>query len=211
MSIVIFFGAPGSGKGTQAKKLIAKGFEHISTGDLLRECKNDTSHPLNLVISQKMSAGELIGDEIVNDIISHKVAKIGENVIFDGYPRTIAQANFLDSTLEKNAKTISTVILFNINPDVVVERVLNREVCKGCGAIFNKKFNPSKASGVCDFCGGVLELRADDNEATIRNRIKIYNDYCEELLKYYGDKVKTIDAALHEDEIFSQIDTLVNA
>lgn len=211
MSLVIFFGAPGSGKGTQAKKLIEKGFEHISTGDLLRECKNDKSHPLNTVISQKMSAGELISDEIVNDIISLKVLQLGQNVIFDGYPRTLAQAKFLDETLAKNSKTIAKVILFDINPDVVVDRVLNREVCKSCGAIFNKKFNPSKLSGECDICGGKLELRVDDNEETIRNRIKIYNDSCTDLLAFYKNKVIIINATLHEDAIFAQISTIVNA
>ncbi len=211
MSLVIFFGAPGSGKGTQAKKLIEQGFEHISTGDLLRECKNDKSHPLNAVISQKMSAGELISDEIVNDIISHKASQIGQNVIFDGYPRTIAQAKFLDETLEKNSKSISKVIFFDINPDVVVDRVLNREVCQSCGAIFNKKFNPSKISGECDTCGGKLELRADDNEETIRNRIKIYNDSCTALLEFYARKVEIVNAALREDEIFTQIGAIINA
>lgn len=211
MSIVIFFGAPGSGKGTQAKKLIAKGFEHISTGDLLRECKNNTLHPLNAVISQKMSTGELISDDIVNDIVSHKISQIGENIIFDGYPRTIAQAHFLDKTLSIHSKNLSKVILFDINPDVVVERVVNREVCKDCGAIFNKKFNPSKSCRICDFCDGTLELRIDDNEETIRNRIKIYNNSCESLLEYYQKKVQIIDAALHEDEIFLQIGAAINA
>ncbi len=211
MSLVIFFGAPGSGKGTQAKKLTEKGFEHISTGDLLRECKNNKSHSLNAVISQKMSAGELISDEIVNDIISLKVSQIGQNVIFDGYPRTLSQAKFLDETLEKNSKAITKVIFFDINPNVVVDRVLNREVCNLCGAIFNKKFNPSKLSGECDLCNGKLELRVDDNEETIRNRIKIYNESCSDLLEFYKSKVQIINATLHEDEIFLQIGTIINA
>jgi adenylate kinase len=210
MSLVIFFGAPGSGKGTQAKKLIQQGFHHISTGDLLRECKNDKSHPLNATISQRMLAGELISDEIVNDIISHKVSQIGNNVIFDGYPRTIAQARFLDEALAKNSKSISKVIFFDISPDVVVNRILNREVCKSCGAIFNKKFNPSKVSGECDLCNGKLELRVDDNEETIRNRIKIYNNSCTDLLEFYAQKVEVLNAALREDELFSQITIIIN-
>jgi len=210
MSIIIFFGAPGSGKGTQAKKLISQGFFHLSTGDLLRECKNDKLHPLNAIISHKISTGELISDEIVNNIISHKIPQIGEKVIFDGYPRTIAQAKFLDQTLKNDGKSITKVILFDINPDVVVERILSREVCKSCGAIFNKKFNASTKDGICDICGGTLELRSDDNEQTIRNRIKIYNESCKELLEFYYDKTQKIDAAQGENEIYHAIEKCLN-
>ena len=211
MSFVIFFGAPGSGKGTQAKKLSSLGFFHISTGDLLRECKNDKSHPLNAIISEKMSLGNLISDDIVNEMVLHKITNVkNENIIFDGYPRTIAQAKFLSSSLENFGKKIDSVLLFEINPDVVVERIVSREVCKTCGAIFNKKFNPSKISSVCDLCGGMLEVRVDDNEQTIRNRINIYNESCAELLEYYSKDLAVIDASKQEDDIFQSIRLLLN-
>ena len=207
MSLLIFFGAPGSGKGTQAKKLIEKhGYHHLSTGDLLRECKNDKTHPLNSIISSKMEKGELINDDIVNDIISHKLSQIfNASIIFDGYPRTINQAQFLSQELKKYGKVISRVFLFDINPDIVVDRVINRQVCKNCGAIFNSKFNPVKKEGVCDICGGKLETRIDDNEQTIRNRIKIYNESYSDLLSYYSSAVYKIDASQNADIIEKEI------
>jgi adenylate kinase len=207
MSLLIFFGAPGSGKGTQAKKLVeTHNFFHLSTGDLLRECKNDTNHPLHSIISTKMSKGELINDDIVNDIISHKLEQLeGKSIIFDGYPRTTNQAEFLDSELQKYGNKITSVLVFDINPDIVVSRVINRKVCKQCGAIFNSLSSPSKQEGVCDVCGGILETRIDDNEETIRNRIKIYNESCSGLLKYYSNIVHTVNASQNADDIYEEI------
>lgn len=207
MSLLIFFGAPGSGKGTQAKKLVEKyGFFHLSTGDLLRECKNDKNHPLHSLIATKMSAGELIGDDIVNNIVSHKVAQMKDRpIIFDGYPRTVNQAKFLEEELKKHEQSIASVIVFDINPDVVVGRITNRKVCKQCGAIFNSISSPSKIENICDLCGGTLEQRIDDNEEIIRNRIKIYNESCEGLLSYYQNILHTIDASQDANDIFEEI------
>ncbi len=207
MSLLIFFGAPGSGKGTQAKKLVeTHNFFHLSTGDLLRECKNDTNHPLHSIISTKMSKGELIGDDIVNDIVSHKLEQLqGKSIIFDGYPRTVNQAEFLDSELQKYGNKIASVLVFEINPDVVVNRIVNRKVCKRCGAIFNLLSSPPKEKDACDVCAGVLETRTDDNEETIRNRIKIYNESSASLLKYYSNIVHTVDASQNTDDIYKDI------
>lgn len=211
MAIIIFFGAPGSGKGTQAKRLGKHAaYQHISTGDLLRECKNDTAHPLHGIIAAKMSGGELIDDAIVNDIISHKVSQIDlSNVIFDGYPRTTNQATFLNKELAKYGKSVAKVLLFEINPDVVVDRMVNREVCKSCGAIFNKKFNPPARKDICDVCGGSLENRVDDKEETIRHRIAIYNESCADLLAFYKPILVTIDASKAESEIADSISKLI--
>lgn len=195
MSTIIFFGAPGCGKGTQAKKLQNKSFFHLSTGDLLRECKNDATHPLNASISQIMKKGELVGDEIVNEIVSHKILQLaGGNIIFDGYPRTILQAEFLKNELAKVNMSVSSAIFFDINPDVVVERVIFRQTCQSCGAIFNKKTQPSAKENICNLCGGNLQQRVDDNEQTIRNRIKVYNDSASNLLEFYKPILQTIDA-----------------
>lgn len=211
MAIVIFFGAPGSGKGTQAKYFDKyANYFHISTGDLLRECKNNPSHPLHSIIAAKMSSGELIDDIIVNDIISHKISQIDlSNVIFDGYPRTKNQAIFLNTELSKYSKSIAKVFLFDISPDIVVDRMINREVCKSCGAIFNKKFNPSKRQGICDICGDILENRVDDNEETIRHRIMIYNESCVELLAFYKPILTMIDASMVSKEITKTISGLI--
>lgn len=212
MSFIIFFGAPGSGKGTQAKRLSEKhSYHHLSTGDVLRECKNDKNHPLHGVITDKMAKGELISDEIVNDIVSHKILQVEERgIIFDGYPRTISQAKFLTDTLKKQGNTIERVFLFDISPEIVVERLTGRQVCKRCGAIFNKKFNPSKHTDICDFCGGDLETRVDDNAEIIRNRIKIYNDSCSDLLQYYEDTLLKIDASQETDKIEEDIINVIH-
>ena len=211
MSVVVFFGAPGSGKGTQAKFLSVNAeYIHISTGDLLRECKNDITHPLNAIISSKMASGQLIDDDVVNGIISHKISQIKlENVIFDGYPRTVNQAVFLQEELAKYSARIQRVIFFDINPDIVVERIVNREVCKKCGTIFNKKFNKSKQDGICDACGGILENRIDDNEEVIRKRIAIYNDSSKDLLEFYHSVVTVVDASKNEHEITNLIKSVL--
>ncbi len=211
MSNLIFFGAPGSGKGTQAKKLVKEHkFFHLSTGDLLRECKNDITHPLHSLISTKMAMGELIEDDIVNEIVSHKIEQISKHsIIFDGYPRTVNQAIFLAEKLQKCGKNIDKVILFDINPDVVINRVIHRKVCSNCGAIFNSQFNPSQSEGICDLCNGKLESRADDNEEVIRNRINIYNQSCKELLEYYINIIHKINASQSEGEIEKAISLLI--
>lgn len=207
MSILIFFGAPGCGKGTQAKKLAEKNFYHISTGDLLRECKNDKNHPLNAIISQVMAKGDLISDEIVNDIVSHKLLQIlDKNIIFDGYPRTLSQAVFLKNELENHNLNVSSVIVFEIDPEVVVERISYRQTCKLCNAIFNEKSHPSKTKEVCDICGGSLQKRADDRPEIIRNRIKIYNESSSSLIAFYKPILKKIDASLSEAEIENEIE-----
>ena len=100
---------------------------------------------------------------------------------------------------------MNKVFLFDINPDVVVDRVINRQVCKNCGAIFNSKFNPVKEAGICDVCGGKLETRIDDNEQTIRNRIRIYNESCSDLLSYYSSVVHKIDASQNADILEKEI------
>lgn len=212
MSLVIFFGAPGSGKGTQAKKFVENHqYFQLSTGDLLRECKNDHTHPLNSLISSMMERGELINDEIVNAIVSHKISQINDyKVIFDGYPRTFNQAKFLDFELQKYKQHIEKVILFDISPEIVVERIINRKVCSECGSIFNIKFNPSVKENICDNCGGILVTRSDDSESVIRNRIKIYNQSCEELLKYYQDRLYTIDASHNSEIIASKLLDIIN-
>jgi adenylate kinase len=211
MAVVVFFGAPGSGKGTQAKILCSnQNYSHISTGDLLRECKNDVNHPLYALISAKMLAGELIDDEIVNDIVSHKISQIElDNIIFDGYPRTVNQAIFLNLELLKYNKKIEKVVLFDINPDIVVQRIVNRQVCKKCGTIFNKKFNQSQKDGICDACGGNLESRADDTEETIRNRIEIYQSSSAELLNFYKIILTVVDASNEEKQISKEISDIL--
>ena len=193
--IIIFFGPPGCGKGTQSNILIEKGFHHLSTGDLLRECKGDTTHPLHTELSQIMNAGKLVSDEIINNIILHKVPDIiAKPSILDGYPRTIHQAEFLNAALIRNNTHVTHVVHFAIKDDILVDRIVNRILCKNCGAIYNKVTNPPTKNNICDKCGADLYARSDDNKETVINRIKVYNDSCANLLKFYEKILITIDA-----------------
>lgn len=188
---IIMLGPPGSGKGTQAKRMVDKyGIPQISTGDLLREAvKNGTD--LGKEAKKFMDAGKLVPDEVVIGMVKERLGKddCGKGFILDGFPRTVPQAEALDQTLEGMGKAIDKVVNVDVPDDEVVARLGGRRTCKGgCGAMYHVKFNPPKKEGVCDNCGGELYQRDDDNEKTIRNRLQVYHDQTSPLRDYYGKK-----------------------
>jgi adenylate kinase len=187
---LIFLGAPGAGKGTQARE-VAKhfGIPQISTGDILRDAvKRQT--PLGLAAKVKMEAGELVPDEIVCGIVEERVTEpdCRYGFILDGFPRTIAQAEFVNRMLAAKGQGLPQVFDIEVDEDVLLKRLTGRRTCSVCGEIYNIYFNPPKAGGECDKDGGKLLQRADDNEATIRQRLEAYHTQTAPLIDYYRGK-----------------------
>lgn len=209
-SHLIFIGAPGSGKGTQANKFVAdRNFKHISTGDLLRSEISKMS-PLGLEVKKVMDEGKLVSDELVIRLLQANVNLTASQYIFDGYPRNLAQAETLDREVLKGSSSMA--VYFEIDMAKLVERLTNRRTCKNCGAIYNLISKKPKVMGVCDQCGGTdLVQRADDKEEVITNRLKVFQDTINPVLKYYQDlgRLMKVDAEGSVDEIYNMISSKV--
>lgn len=209
-SHLIFIGAPGSGKGTQASRFVAeKNFKHISTGDLLRSEISKMS-PLGLEVKKVMDEGKLVSDELVIRLLQANIDLGAAQYIFDGYPRNLAQAQTLDKEVLKGAPSMA--VYFEINMGKLVERLTNRRTCKDCGAIYNLISKKPKVMGVCDVCGSTnLVQRADDKEEVITNRLTVFKETVDPVLKYYQDqgRLMKVDAEAAVEEIFKQISSKV--
>jgi adenylate kinase len=186
----IFLGAPGAGKGTQARA-VAKhdGIPQISTGDILRDAvRRQTA--LGLAAKARMEAGELVPDEVVDGIVEERINQpdCKDGFILDGFPRTISQAQFVDQILEAKGKGRPLVLDIEVSEDLLLKRLTGRLTCSKCGEIYNIYFNPPKIPGICDKDGGKLIHRADDNEGTIRQRLEAYHKQTTPLIEYYRDQ-----------------------
>ncbi|GBC89187.1 MAG: adenylate kinase [Hydrogenobacter thermophilus] len=204
--ILVFLGPPGAGKGTQAKMLSEElGFKHISTGDMLREAvKNAT--PLGLKAKEYMDRGDLVPDDLVIAMVEQVVLK-EKKVILDGFPRTIAQATSLDSMLKKHGREVNKVILFEIDDEVIVDRLTGRRICPNCGAVYHLKFSPPKEDQICDICGTKLIQRQDDTEEVIRRRLEVYRRQTAELIDFYKrqNKLISLDAQKSIEELYKDL------
>ncbi|MDO8971169.1 MAG: adenylate kinase [Saprospiraceae bacterium] len=187
---LVLLGPPGAGKGTQANVLCKKyALLHVSTGNLLREAvKKGTK--VGLKAKCFMDKGELVPDEIVATMITGELKQkdVGAGFILDGFPRTRKQAEILDSALKKLALPLDMVVSLATKEETILARLTGRRVCRDCGYNFHIVNIPSKKAGVCDFCQGQLYQRDDDKEATIKNRIDVYNRQTRELIDYYREK-----------------------
>lgn len=206
---LILIGAPGSGKGTQAKKIVSElGYNHVSTGDLLRaEVEKGTE--LGQTIKSIMTSGELVSDELVLDLLKANCAVETSTYIFDGYPRNLAQAKDLDRVLLGEVKSLA--VYFDIELDTLVERIVNRRLAPKSGEIYNLKTRPPKVEGKCDISGEDLIHRKDDNEDTVRTRMKVFTDNIEPVLDYYESqgRLVRVDATKGLDEIFENIKKVI--
>jgi len=187
--IVLMFGPPGAGKGTQGAKLLDEfNLVHISTGDALREAVQSDSE-LGLKAAQYMDRGELVPDELIVPIVEEKLKKNHDKgFLFDGFPRTIPQAQMLAEALQRAGLKIDRVIYLNTGQEVILERLAGRRVCQSCGETYHVTNIPPKEEGVCDKCGGSLIQRDDDKEETILKRLSVYRKQTEAILKHYRDQ-----------------------
>jgi adenylate kinase len=211
---IILLGAPGSGKGTQAKKMTTSfAIPQISTGDMLREAvKNGTEMGRRAKVF--MDQGGLVPDDVVIGIVRDRLREkdCDKGFILDGFPRTIPQAQALDRTVEELGKEITSVLSLEVDEAEIMERLSGRRTCAGCGAMYHVRFNPPKAEGRCDKCAGTLLQRDDDKEETIRTRLVNYRKSTEPLIVYYRKtgKVHAVKASGDIDAIFADISRILN-
>ena len=201
----ILLGPPGAGKGTQAARLTeVHDVPHISTGDILREnVRNGTQ--LGLEAKRFMDAGDLVPDEVLIGLVASRLEEpdAARGFLFDGFPRTVPQAEALDQLLADRDTPLDVVLELVIDHEDVVRRLTGRRTCAGCGRIFHVDFDPPTAEGVCDACGGELVQREDDTEAVVRNRLEVYREQTEPLVAFYGERglVRQLPATGSMDEV----------
>jgi len=211
---LVLMGLPGAGKGTQAEKIVDKyGIPHISTGDMFRAAMKDETE-LGLKAKSFMDKGELVPDEVTIGIVRERLSKedCEKGFLLDGFPRTVPQADALESILSDLGKKLDFVINVQVDKDILMERLTGRRICKSCGATYHLVFNPPAQSDVCDRCGGELYQRADDNEETVNNRLEVNIKQSQPLLDFYGSKgyLRDIDGQQDIQKVFLDLDTLLS-
>lgn len=203
-------GLPGAGKGTQAEKIVEKyRIPHISTGDMFRAAMKEGTE-LGLKAKSFMDKGELVPDEVTIGIVRERLAKddCKEGFLLDGFPRTVPQAEALETLLEELGKKIDYVLNINVDKSILMERLTGRRICKDCGATYHLVFNPPAKEGVCDRCGGELYQRADDNAETVQNRLDVNIKQQQPLLTFYETKgyLRTINGQQDIEKVFADIE-----
>jgi adenylate kinase len=206
---LVLLGPPGAGKGTQAKMLIEQyHVPQISTGDILRQAVKDGTE-FGKQAKSYMDKGELVPDNVIMSIVKERIqANDCQNgYIFDGFPRTVVQAEALDSMLTGLSTKLDAVVSIEVPEDEVVKRLSGRRTCKSCGALYHIIYNPPEKEGVCDTCGGKLFQRDDDNETTIRQRLSVYTNQTAPLIDYYSQHgiLKPVPGIGGTAEIFDAI------
>ena len=210
---IIMLGAPGAGKGTQAKKIAEKcGIPHISTGDIFRaNIKNGTE--LGMEAKKYMDQGLLVPDELTVRILLDRVAQddCKNGYVLDGFPRTIPQAEVLDSELTKLGDHIDYAINVDVPDENIVKRMSGRRACLTCGATYHIEHVPPKKEGICDVCGSELVLRDDDKPETVKNRLNVYHEQTQPLIDFYTEKgvLKTVDGTVPMEEVFAAITAIL--
>ena len=208
---LIILGAPGSGKGTQAAKLVEKGFKHVSTGDLLRS-EIAKGSELGQKVSGIISRGDLVDDRTVLALLKANCDVDKVSYIFDGFPRNVYQAEMLEAELLKDKKTLA--VYFNIDLSILVNRVVNRRTCGTCGEIYNLATKAPRVLDTCDKCGtvGSLKQRKDDTEEVVSNRLKIFKETVEPMLSFYKSRreLVEIDASMPEEVVFDALEKVIS-
>jgi len=206
---LVLLGAPGAGKGTQAKKLIEKySIPQISTGDILRKAVADGT-PLGNEAKAVMGRGELVPDSIVLGLVRERLKRddCRNGYILDGFPRNTAQAEALDKMLSTMSAALTVAVSIDVDKNDLMKRMTGRRTCKSCQQVYNIYFSPPKKEGICDKCGGALFQRDDDKERTIRKRLDVYEAQTAPLIDYYRRKgiLKSIQGTGSIEEIFKKV------
>ena len=206
---IIMLGAPGAGKGTQAKKIAEKyGIPHISTGDIFRANINNQTE-LGMKAKGYMDQGMLVPDELTLELIMDRFTNddCKNGYVLDGFPRTIPQAEALTKALADKNDAVDYAINVDVPDEAIVTRMSGRRACLTCGGTYHIKFNPTKVEGICDACGGELVLRADDKPETVQKRLDVYHEQTQPLIDYYQTQniLKEVDGTLPLEEVFGAI------
>ena len=211
---IIMLGAPGAGKGTQAKKIAAKySIPHISTGDIFRaNIKNGTE--LGNKAKTYMDQGLLVPDELVVDLVVDRVKQddCKNGYVLDGFPRTIPQAEALTDALAKIGEKLDYAIDVDVPDENIVTRMSGRRACVKCGGTYHIKYNPTKEEGICDACGGELILRDDDKPETVQQRLSVYHEQTQPLIDYYTKEgiLKEVDGTVDLNDVFAAITAILD-
>ena len=206
---IIFLGAPGSGKGTQAKRLMSEyGWPQVSTGDLLRSAV-EAGTAFGKRAKAAMDAGELVSDEIVVGIIQERLSQNDATggFILDGFPRNLTQSEALEPVLQELGAPLDAVVLLDVDLEILMKRLTGRRTCSRTGKLLNIYFSPQSELDACVEAGGELLQRADDNEETIGNRLQVYREQTEPLIRHYAEAglLKTVDGKGDIDEIYARL------
>ncbi|MBQ1548163.1 MAG: adenylate kinase [Lachnospiraceae bacterium] len=211
---IIMLGAPGAGKGTQAKKIAEKyGIPHISTGDIFRaNIKNETE--LGKKAKEYMDQGLLVPDELTCDLVTDRIKNddCKNGFILDGFPRTIPQAEALTKALEKMGQKMDFAIDVDVPDSAIIERMSGRRACLKCGATYHIVTIPPKQEGICDNCGAELVQRDDDKPETVQKRLTVYHDQTQPLIDYYKNEgiLKTVDGTKDFEDVFTAITEILS-
>ena len=212
---IVMLGAPGAGKGTQAKMISEKySIPHISTGDIFRaNIKENTE--LGQKAKTYMDKGLLVPDELVVDLVVDRLAQddAKKGYVLDGFPRTIPQAEALDAALAKRGEKMDFAIDVDVPDENIISRMSGRRACTGCGATYHIVYNPSKKGDVCEVCGETLILRDDDKPETVQKRLIVYHDQTQPLIDYYTGQniLKTVDGTQDMNDVFAAITEILEA
>lgn len=212
---IIMLGAPGAGKGTQAKKIAEKyAIPHISTGDIFRaNIKGGTE--LGLKARTFMDQGKLVPDEITIGMLMDRIkeADCQNGYVLDGFPRTIPQAESLTSALAAQGESIDYAVNVDVPDENIITRMSGRRACLSCGATYHIQFNPPKTEGVCDVCGSALVLRDDDKPETVKNRLAVYHEQTQPLIDYYqkAGVLEQVDGTQDLNKVFADIVEILGA
>ncbi|TRW97418.1 adenylate kinase [Paracoccus sp. M683] len=210
---IILLGPPGAGKGTQARRLVdERGMVQLSTGDMLREAKSSGSE-MGRRVAEVMDRGELVTDEIVIGLIREKLAGGGKGFIFDGFPRTLAQADALAALLDEVGQPLDAVIEMRVDDAALVNRITKRFTCGNCGEVYHDETKPTKVAGKCDVCGSTdLRRRADDNEDSLKTRLLEYYKKTSPLIGYYyaKHKLSTVDGLGEIEAVAAEISAVLD-
>lgn len=212
---IVMLGAPGAGKGTQAKQIAAKyGVPHISTGDIFRANLKEGTE-LGKKAKVYMDQGQLVPDSLTLELIMDRFTKddCRNGYVLDGFPRTIPQAEALTKALKEQNDKLDYAINVDVPDENIINRMSGRRACIKCGGTFHIKYNPTKVEGICDLCGGELYIRDDDKPEIVTKRLVAYHDQTQPLIDYYEKEniLKTVDGTQNVDKVFSDIVDILNA